>query len=201
MIAAWTTPRVTYRGRHFHFDDVAVAPKPVQQPHPPLWIGGSTPAAARRAARFGANFMPDSGAPVEVFDLYRDECAAAGRRVGQVATNLVVHVCDDPERGWHDVKEHYFYVRQVYQQWFAEAGDLTQVDDSVRVADDLPRGAYVVGTPEMVIEAIERRRDGRGFDRLIFWARPPGIDIETSSRSLELMATKVLPHFASPQRG
>ena len=200
LIAAWTTPRVTYRGRHFQFDDVAVAPKPVQQPHPPLWIGGSTPAAARRAARFGANFMPDSGAPVEVFELYRDECAAAGRPVGEVATNLVVHVCDDPERGWNDVKEHYFYVRSVYQQWFAEAGDLTQVDDSVRVADDLPRGAYVVGTPDMVIEAIERRREGREFDRLIFWARPPGIDIETSSRSLELMATKVLPHFAARRR-
>ena len=120
-----------YRGRHFQFDDVAVAPKPVQQPHPPLWIGGSTPAAARRAARFGANFMPDSGAPLEVFQQYRDECAAAGRPPGEVATNLVVHVCDDPEQGWHDVKEHYFYVRQVYQQWFAEAGDLTQVDDSV----------------------------------------------------------------------
>ena len=117
-----------------------------------------------------------------------------------MATNIVVHVCDDPERGWNEVKEHYFYVRQVYQQWFAEAGDLTQVDDSVRVADDLPRGAYVVGTPEMVIEAIERRREGRDFDRLIFWARPPGIDIETSSRLLELMATKVLPHFAAESR-
>lgn len=197
LIAAWTTPRVTYQGRHFHFDDVAVTPKPVQQPHPPLWIGGSTPAAARRAARFGANFMPDSGAPLEVFQLYRDECATAGHPPGEVATNLVVHVCDDPERGWHDVKEHYFYVRQVYQRWFAEAGDLTQVDDSVRHPDDLPRGAYVVGTPQMAIEAIERRRQGREVDRLIFWARPPGIDIETSSRSLELMATKVLPHFAS----
>ena len=85
LIAAWTTPRVSYRGRHFQFDDVAVAPKPVQQPHPPLWIGGSTPAAARRAARFGANFMPDSGAPLEVFQQYRDECAAAGRPPGEVA--------------------------------------------------------------------------------------------------------------------
>ncbi len=84
LIAAWTTPRVDHRGRHFQFDDVAVGPKPVQQPHPPLWIGGSTPAAARRAARFGANFMPDSGAPVEVFQLYRDECAAAGHgRLGR----------------------------------------------------------------------------------------------------------------------
>ena len=110
-------------------------PKPVQQPHPPLWIGGSTPAAARRAARFGANFMPDSGAPVEVFQLYRDECAAAGRpRGARWPPTSSFTSATTPSAGWHDVKEHYFYVRQVYQQWFAEAGDLTQVDDSVRVA-------------------------------------------------------------------
>jgi alkanesulfonate monooxygenase SsuD/methylene tetrahydromethanopterin reductase-like flavin-dependent oxidoreductase (luciferase family) len=109
----------------------------------------------------------------------------------------VVYVCDDPERGWNEVKEHYFYVRQVYQQWFKEAGDFTQVDDSVQSPDDLPRAAFVVGTPEMVIEAIERRRAERWFDRLIFWARPPGLDIGKSSRSLELMATKVIPHFAA----
>ncbi|MFT5531734.1 MAG: hypothetical protein ACI91O_001764, partial [Candidatus Poriferisodalaceae bacterium] len=42
----------------------------------------------------------------------------------------------------------------------------------------------------------EEQRERRHFDRLIFWARPPGLDIEKSSRSLELMATKVLPHFA-----
>ncbi len=201
LIAAWTSPRVNHVGQHFQFSDVAVGPKPVQQPHPPLWIGGSTPAAARRAARLGANFMPDSGAPAEIFQLYRDELAAAGHGERQVATNFVVYVCDDPERGWNEVKEHYFYVRQVYQQWFKEAGDLTQVDDSVQSPDDLPRAAFVVGTPEMVIEAIERRRAERSFDRLIFWARPPGLDIAKSSRSLELMATKVIPHFAAERSG
>jgi hypothetical protein len=53
----------------------------------------------------------------------------------------------------------------------------------------------------MVIEAIERRRAERWFDRLIFWARPPGLDIAKSSRSLELMATKVIPHFAAERSG
>jgi hypothetical protein len=35
------------------------------------------------------------------------------------------------------------------------------------------------------------------FDRLIFWTRPPGLSVESSSRSLELFAQEVLPHFAS----
>ena len=193
---AWTTGSVSYRGRHFDFEDVPVEPRPTQRPHPPLWVGGSTPAAARRAGRYGCHFMPDGGSPVEVFDVYREELARAGHEDGHIATNLVVYVCDDPERGWEEVKEHFFYVYMCYQRWFAEAGDLIQVDDSVKAPDDLSRSFHVVGTPEMVIEAIEDRRRDRPFDRVIFWARPPGMAIEQSNRSLELMATEVLPYFA-----
>ena len=96
---------------------------------------------------------------------------------------------------WEEVKEHYFYVYQGYQRWFAEAGDMLQVVDTVQTPDDLSRDLHIVGTPEMVIAEIERRREAKYFDRLIFWARPPGLAIEKSSRSLELMANDVLPHF------
>lgn len=196
LIKAWTDDRVNHDGRHYQFSDVPVGPKPVQDPYPSLWIGGSSLVAARRAARFGCKFMPDSGAAPEVFTEYSDGLAAAGHPTGELATNMVIYVCEDPERGWEEVKEHYFYVYQGYQRWFAEAGDLLQVNDPIQSPDDLPRSTHIVGTPEMVIDAIEQQRDRRHFDRLIFWARPPGLDIEKSSRSLELMATKVLPHFA-----
>jgi hypothetical protein len=56
---------------------------------------------------------------------------------------------------------------------------------------------YLVGTPEMVTSEISRLRLALPFDRLIFWARPPGLSVESSSRSLELFAQEVLPHFAS----
>lgn len=61
---------------------MTVRPHPAQNPHPPLWIGGSTPAAARRAARFGCNFMPDSGSAAEVYDIYAAESQAAGHPLG-----------------------------------------------------------------------------------------------------------------------
>jgi hypothetical protein len=71
-------------------------------------------------------------------------------------------------------------------------GDGTFWEPLVRAALD-----YLVGTPEMVTSEISRLRLGLPFDRLIFWARPPGLSVESSSRSLELFAQEVLPHFAS----
>ena len=49
----WTQDRVSYRGKHFALDDIPVHIRPIQQPHPPLWIGAGSPAGIRRAARLG----------------------------------------------------------------------------------------------------------------------------------------------------
>ncbi len=54
----WTKEWPTYRGRFYSFDEVRFYPKPVQRPHPPIWIGGHTRAAVRRAARLGDGWHP-----------------------------------------------------------------------------------------------------------------------------------------------
>ena len=56
--ACWEPGPTTFHGRFFNFDNMHVNPKPLQQPHPPLWIGGSSQASLRRAARFGAIWQP-----------------------------------------------------------------------------------------------------------------------------------------------
>jgi probable F420-dependent oxidoreductase len=53
MKALWTERNPSFAGEYFTIRDCAVTPKPVQKPHVPLWIGGDSPAALRRAARFG----------------------------------------------------------------------------------------------------------------------------------------------------
>ena len=50
--ACWEPGPTTFHGRFFSFDNMHVNPKPVQQPHPPIWVGGSSHASLRRAARF-----------------------------------------------------------------------------------------------------------------------------------------------------
>jgi probable F420-dependent oxidoreductase len=51
MIELWTSDDPTFHGRYVHFEKIAFEPKPVQQPHPPIWIGGNSEAAMRRAGR------------------------------------------------------------------------------------------------------------------------------------------------------
>ena len=80
--ACWEPGPTTFHGRFFSFDNMHVNPKPVQQPHVPLWIGGSSHASLRRAARFAQVWQPT---PTALGDLIsnqaylRDACAEIER--------------------------------------------------------------------------------------------------------------------------
>lgn len=56
ILALWTQDRPTFEGKYVSFRDIGFQPKPVQKPHLPIWIGGDSPPALRRAARFGAGW-------------------------------------------------------------------------------------------------------------------------------------------------
>lgn len=54
----WTADDVSFEGRHFTASGITAHPRPVTQPHPPIWIGGNTGAARRRAAVYGDGWCP-----------------------------------------------------------------------------------------------------------------------------------------------
>jgi alkanesulfonate monooxygenase SsuD/methylene tetrahydromethanopterin reductase-like flavin-dependent oxidoreductase (luciferase family) len=58
---AWTSQgRFSHHGKRWHFDNVVVEPYPIQQPHPPFWLGAGSAESIRRAARDGYNLLLDS---------------------------------------------------------------------------------------------------------------------------------------------
>ena len=59
----WTSDNPAFDGRYCRFSDIAFLPKPLQKPHPPVWVGGNSPVAIRRAARLGDAWYPTSGNP------------------------------------------------------------------------------------------------------------------------------------------
>jgi len=59
----WTDDAPILQGRHVNFDNIMFAPKPVSKPHPPIWIGGESPQALRRAVRLGEGWYPASNNP------------------------------------------------------------------------------------------------------------------------------------------
>ena len=80
--ACWEPGPTTFHGRFFSFDNMHVNPKPVQQPHVPLWIGGSSHASLRRAARFAQVWQPTPtglGNLIRNQAYLRDACAEIER--------------------------------------------------------------------------------------------------------------------------
>lgn len=61
--AVWTTDDLTFEGKHFSARGITAHPRPVTQPHPPIWIGGNTSAARARVARHGDGWCPFAAPP------------------------------------------------------------------------------------------------------------------------------------------
>jgi probable F420-dependent oxidoreductase len=57
--AIWTSPEASFHGKHVSFDRIWSWPKPVQDPHPPVWVGGNGPTVEDRVLAFGDGWMPN----------------------------------------------------------------------------------------------------------------------------------------------
>ncbi|GGG34442.1 LLM class F420-dependent oxidoreductase [Caldovatus sediminis] len=66
--ALWTQPHPRFEGRFVRFGNILFAPKPVQTPHPPIWVGGESGPALRRAARLGDGWYPIGTNPAHPLD-------------------------------------------------------------------------------------------------------------------------------------
>ncbi|MDA1099836.1 MAG: LLM class F420-dependent oxidoreductase [Proteobacteria bacterium] len=78
--AIWTQARPVYNGEFVKFDKIGMDPKPVQSPHPPIWIGGESAPALRRAVAMGDTWYPFGTNP----KFAMDTLAAYGARVGRL---------------------------------------------------------------------------------------------------------------------
>lgn len=70
----WTDATPEFAGEYTKFKDISVLPLPVQKPHPPLWIGGESNPALRRAARIGDGWFPignNPKFPLDTFERYK----------------------------------------------------------------------------------------------------------------------------------
>jgi probable F420-dependent oxidoreductase len=93
IFALWEDAKPSFRGRYYQFENVAMEPKPVQQPRPPVWIGGNHRPSLRRAARFGDAWHPTifQVSPADAASgmaYIRAEAARAGRNPGAVGLTL-----------------------------------------------------------------------------------------------------------------
>ncbi|MCU1503307.1 MAG: class F420-dependent oxidoreductase [Ilumatobacteraceae bacterium] len=167
----WTEPETTFDGDYYRVARAHCDPKPLQQPHPPIWIGGGGEQLTLRVvARFAdcSNFggHPDDWARKR--EILRTHCKAVGRDEATIRKTWSPEV----------------FIRSTEAEVLA-AGSQSRWSEPF----DAWRDANLVGTPEQVSEKIQTYRD-LGCSGFIPWCSDyPGTE------TLELLATDVIPNF------
>ncbi|MFG3253504.1 LLM class flavin-dependent oxidoreductase [Streptomyces sp. NPDC048172] len=189
LLAAWTGEPFTFRGR-----EVRVTPRPYSRPHPPLFVGGSSRPAARRAVRLGLPlFLPAHLPGLRAY--YEERCAAAG--VAPVclmppAEMPAVHVTEDPDRAWAEYGEHFLYEARRYAAW--QTPDVHSLMASgAGTAEELRReGVYRFLTPDECLELVAKEPEA---PQLLLHPLVGGMPVEEGWRSLHLYAEHVIPRL------
>ncbi len=110
MKACWTESRITFQGRFWQLDAAAMEPKPLQKPHPPIWVGGNHPAALRRAVRLGDGFFGAGSTTTARFaeqvELVREALRESRRDPDsfQIAKRVYIAVDDRPARAREEME-------------------------------------------------------------------------------------------------
>ncbi|MFF3741718.1 LLM class flavin-dependent oxidoreductase [Streptomyces sp. NPDC002566] len=182
LLRAWTGEEFAYRGR-----TVRVTPRPASEPHPLLLVGGSSRAAARRAARLGLPFFPSAHLP-ELEAYYKERLVEYGTQ-GWVmmpgAQTPLLHIAEDPDRVWAKYGGHFLHEARTYASW--QSADIRSAVRSraTSVEELRAEGVYRVLTPEQCA--------AEGLDNLVLHPLVGGMPLEEGWRSLRLFAERALP--------
>jgi probable F420-dependent oxidoreductase len=96
--ALWTQDNPAFEGQFFRFHDLGFAPKPVQKPHPPIWVGGDSPGAFRRVVALGDGWHATSKTPAQLREAVgrlRAVAEKAGRDMDTITVSLRFGLGDD----------------------------------------------------------------------------------------------------------
>lgn len=215
ILQAWTQERVRFHGRHFQIEDVPVRPKPMQKPHPPVWMAALSPESFVEAGRRGFNLLcaPVFGfggrSGVENLELYRQALRDHGHDPAskQIAALIMIYAADSAEQASRDFSEPVIWYYRTFAKYIAPPPGEPPVktyEPYVGVRDMAAQvtweqlqmaGAVVCGTPEDCVQRIGQMQEMFGFTTLLCWTRLGGLDHRKVLRSMELMEQFVIPQL------
>jgi alkanesulfonate monooxygenase SsuD/methylene tetrahydromethanopterin reductase-like flavin-dependent oxidoreductase (luciferase family) len=209
---AWTAERVNYEGTYYRVKDVAVHPKPLQKPHPPIRIATNSSDTFPLAGRLGypmfsslvvvplARFRRDIAVYWQTFE------AAGHRRTGdEIALLFPLYVAETEAEARTVPREsvmHYFEV--LSRRMVAGDADLDaatrqrnrEMQDRFQrlTFEEVRENVAIIGTPEHCLERISWLREEFQLSELICWFNPGGLmSQETVLASMSRFATHIMP--------
>lgn len=188
---------VTFERADCALRDAVLTNRPVQQPHPPFWIGGNNVQAARRAAARGEGLALSGrstlGTIRELVAAYRTRCVELGRAPGPVAMNREVYVAADREAAWRECRPHLEHKYQTVVGW-GQDRILPAADKMDVPFEQLVQGRFVVGDPEDCVAELHRY-GAAGVTYPIVRFQWPGLAPERVLEAIRLFGQHVIPRL------
>lgn len=178
MKAAWSDePTVTFHGRFRDVDGLPIQPKPVQRPHPPLWIGGTAPKALARGVRIGDAFLGAGSSTTSTFvgavKTVRREFDEQGKDASRftIGKRVYLMIDDDAARARERVVD-----------------GLHRIYGNMPGIEDVP----VSGTPDDVVRGVREVIDA-GAEMVLL--NPVGATVAEDREQMERLAAEVIPQL------
>jgi alkanesulfonate monooxygenase SsuD/methylene tetrahydromethanopterin reductase-like flavin-dependent oxidoreductase (luciferase family) len=212
MLAAWTETEFEHAGTYYDVGRTAIYPRPLQQPHPPVWVAAESPATiewtAARGFGMATIFLPT---PLvrEKLDFYLDAGAHAGQAVTPAHFMLVrnVHVAPTDAEAVADADPAFSHMLMLFRN-AAVPPDLSLLPDSYafhreafRAFEEPPEsfdevvgaGLVLCGSPETVRRQLAEQIDAIGMRQVCLNFAFGSLPHEKVMRSLRLFADEVMP--------
>ncbi len=192
---AWSDEPLNYKGEFFDYRDVNLLPKPVQRPHPPIWMGARSEESFRWAATNGFNLMtlpymtPNADEMRAHFKLYRDTLNEAGHGRREILGKFHVYVADSLDQA---VRESEPYLLN-YHATHAAADPERKLGAPRDFASQLARGFIIAGDPQRCIDSIREWKEKvqlTTFSGTFYFG---GMPQEMALKNIRLFADKVMP--------
>jgi probable F420-dependent oxidoreductase len=179
----WTQDSVDYEGEFYRLKGARLFPKPVQRPHPPIWIGGQSDRILNSVIRYGEGWIPANNTSPEQFEglvrKLRELALIAGRDMSDitVAGPFTGQITRSQEEA-----------RKSVEDYGSKAEG--KMSTSWNIAFSASRLYGICGPPEECIKRMERYIR-LGTQHFILDLLPP----TTSRASIELLCDEIIPHF------
>jgi natural product biosynthesis luciferase-like monooxygenase protein len=212
---AWTEEKFSYDGEFYKFEDLSVHPRPLQQPHPPIWMASLSAETFEMCGRHGFNLLcaPVFGFNIQngakQIDQYRNALQEHGRDPKQhsVAALSMTYVADTTQQALEEFKDGVMWYMRTFQKYVAPPKGspsipsfemYEQIRDLLDYAEWdrlLAAGAVVCGSPDEVVDQIGEFSRTCGINEYLAWTRIGGLDHKKVMHCMELMASKVIPQL------
>ena len=197
MRMLWEEEEVEFQGKYYTVPRSTPSTRPVQKPHPPIWVAANNDVAIRRAARWGYPWLinPHATIPMvaEQWQVYKDSLEGAGNPMPAALPMMrELYVAEDRETAFLESEPYLAPKYEAYAAWGQDKALPGEESFSIPY-QDLARDRFLLGSPDEVVAEIKRYESELDANYLIFRMQWPGMDQDQVLRQIELMKNEVIP--------